>query len=67
MIYIFMHVKCKNWQCCCFIEEQKIQQKGADKYWSQAEVGEQSKQGDVYKEIDGFQESVPVRGIHNNI
>lgn len=35
------------------------------KYWSQAVVGEQSKQGDVCKEIDGFQESAPVRGIHN--
>lgn len=45
-----MHVKYINWQCL-FIGEQKIQQRGVDKYWSQAAVGEQSKQGDVYKEI----------------
>lgn len=62
-----MHVRYigLDWQCC-FIGEQKIQQRGADKYWTQAAVEEQSKQGDIYKEIDGFQESVLVRGIHNN-
>lgn len=61
-----MHVKYINWQCL-FIGEQKIQQRGVDKYLSQAAVGEQSKQGDVYKEIDGFQESALLRGINNNV